>query len=109
MFLSGLLYSEKSYHENMYKMQCGDKEVFRNFFIFGNPKFVSPCSPASDAVIADYSKEATDHQINVGYTQTHACILFSTQRFSLVLSYGGHRCSWKRSNSRCSCLPFVLT
>lgn len=49
----------------MYKMQCGDKEVFRNFFIFGNPKFVSPCAPSSQALIADYSKEATEHQINV--------------------------------------------
>lgn len=57
--------SEKSYHENMYKMQCGDKDVFRNFFIFGSPKFVSPCSPPGNAAIADYSKEATDHQINV--------------------------------------------
>lgn len=36
---------EKNYNDNMYKMQCGDLEVFRNFFVFACPKFVSPCPP----------------------------------------------------------------
>lgn len=36
---------EKNYNDNMYKMQCGDLEVFRNYFIFACPKFVSPCPP----------------------------------------------------------------
>lgn len=100
--------SEKSYHENMYKMQCGDKDVFRNFFMFGNPKFVSPCSPAPDAIIADYSKEATDHQINVSATQ-HVRILAVRSPSALSNHTRPRRCSWKRSTSRCSCRPFART
>ncbi|KAL9699316.1 hypothetical protein quinque_002757 [Culex quinquefasciatus] len=40
---------EKNYHDNMYKMQCGDLDTFRNFFVFACPKFVSPVPPPSDA------------------------------------------------------------
>lgn len=83
--MSGYGYSEKSYHENMYKMQCGDKEVFRSFFIFGNPKFVSPCSPSSDAAIADYSKEATDHQINMFMEEVDQQLQLPTIRSYLKL------------------------
>uniref|UniRef100_U5EXC6 Eukaryotic translation initiation factor 3 subunit L n=1 Tax=Corethrella appendiculata TaxID=1370023 RepID=U5EXC6_9DIPT len=57
---------EKNYHDNMYKMQCGDLEVFRNFFVFACPKFVSPCPPPADApLVDDYVKEALEHQTNV--------------------------------------------
>uniref|UniRef100_A0AAG5D6X5 Eukaryotic translation initiation factor 3 subunit L n=1 Tax=Anopheles atroparvus TaxID=41427 RepID=A0AAG5D6X5_ANOAO len=56
---------EKNYHDNMYKMQCGDLDVFRNFFVYACPKFVSPVPPPSDAPIDDYVKEALEHQINV--------------------------------------------
>ncbi|XP_035791229.1 eukaryotic translation initiation factor 3 subunit L [Anopheles albimanus] len=56
---------EKNYHDNMYKMQCGDLDVFRNFFVFACPKFVSPVPPPPDAPIDDYVKEALEHQINV--------------------------------------------
>lgn len=56
---------EKNYHDNMYKMQCGDLEVFRNFFVFACPKFVSPCPPPFDAPIEDYVKEPLEHQTMV--------------------------------------------
>ncbi|XP_063703073.1 eukaryotic translation initiation factor 3 subunit L [Culicoides brevitarsis] len=56
---------EKNYHDNMYKMQCGDLEVFKNFFIFACPKFVSPCPPAADVPVEDYVKEPLDHQTQV--------------------------------------------
>jgi translation initiation factor 3 subunit L len=56
---------EKNYHDNMYKMQCGDLEVFKHFFTFACPKFVSPCPPASDAPLDDYVKEPLEHQIQV--------------------------------------------
>lgn len=49
----------------MYKMQCRDMDVFRNFFIFGAPKFVSPCPPPLNGEIADYHKEPIDHQTEV--------------------------------------------
>ena len=49
----------------MYKMQCGDLEAFKNFFIFGSPKFVSPCPPAADAVVKDYVKDPMEHQTEV--------------------------------------------
>ena len=55
---------EKNYNDNMYKMQCGDMEVFRNFFIFACPKFVSPCAPPFDAQ-DDYVKEPLEHQTQV--------------------------------------------
>lgn len=56
---------EKNYHDNMYKMQCGDLEVFKNFFIYASPKFVSPCPPSPDAPMEDYTKEPMEHQIQV--------------------------------------------
>lgn len=57
---------EKNYNENMYKMQCGDMEVFRNFFMFACPKFVSPCPPAFETQGGDdYAKEALEHQAQV--------------------------------------------
>lgn len=57
---------EKNYNENMYKMQCGELEVFRNFFMFACPKFVSPCPPAFETQGGDdYVKEALEHQAQV--------------------------------------------
>lgn len=55
---------EKNYHDNMYKMQCGDLEVFKNFFVFACPKFVSPCPPPFEPV-DDYVKEPLEHQTQV--------------------------------------------
>lgn len=56
---------EKNYNDNMYKMQCGDLDVFKNFFMFACPKFVSPCSPSLDAQGEDFVKEPLDHQCQV--------------------------------------------
>lgn len=56
---------EKNYNDNMYKMQCGDMEVFRNFFTFACPKFVSPCPPPFDSQVDDYVKEPMEHQVQV--------------------------------------------
>lgn len=56
---------EKNYHDNMYKMQCGELEVFKNFFVFACPKFVSPCPPAADAPVEDYVKEPLEYQTQV--------------------------------------------
>ncbi|XP_055701323.1 eukaryotic translation initiation factor 3 subunit L isoform X2 [Phlebotomus papatasi] len=56
---------EKNYHDNMYKMQCGDLEVFKNFYTFACPKFVSPCPPPPDAPMEDYVKDPMEHQIEV--------------------------------------------
>lgn len=55
---------EKNYNDNMYKMQCGDMEVFRNFFMFACPKFVSPCPPPFDGA-DDCVKEPLEHQAQV--------------------------------------------
>lgn len=54
---------EKNYNDNMYKMQCGDLEVFKYFFVFACPKFVSPCPPLE--VTDDYVKEPLEHQTQV--------------------------------------------
>lgn len=56
---------EKNYNDNMYKMQCGDMEVFRNFFTFACPKFVSPCPLQSDSQVEDFVKEPLEHQVQV--------------------------------------------
>jgi translation initiation factor 3 subunit L len=56
---------EKNYNDNMYKMQCGDLEVFKNFFMFACPKFVSPCPPGFETQEGDYSKEPLEHQCQV--------------------------------------------
>lgn len=58
-------YRERNYHDDIYKMQMGDLDVFKNFFIFGSPKFVSPCPPAADAPCVDYVKEPMEHQTQV--------------------------------------------
>lgn len=56
----------------MYKMQCRDMDVFRNFFIFGSPKFVSPCPPVPpspddklDDKPDEYIKDPMEHQTEV--------------------------------------------
>lgn len=54
---------EKNYNDNMYKMQCGDMEVFKYFFVFACPKFVSPCPPLDSQ--DDYVKEPLEHQTQV--------------------------------------------
>lgn len=56
---------EKNYHDNMYKMQCGDLDVFRNFYTFSCPKFVSPCPPPMNADADDFVKDPLDHQTQV--------------------------------------------
>jgi translation initiation factor 3 subunit L len=56
---------EKNYNDNMYKMQCGDMEVFRNFFMFACPKFVSPCPPPFEMMTDDFVKEPLEHQAQV--------------------------------------------
>ena len=53
---------EKNYHQNMYKMQCGDLETFRDFFTFACPKYVPPCAPGADVPVEDYAKEPLEHQ-----------------------------------------------
>lgn len=49
----------------MYQMQCGDLDTFRNFFIFGSPKFVSPTPPPATLTEGDFVKEPMEHQTNV--------------------------------------------
>lgn len=56
---------DKNYHDNMCKMQCGDLDAFKSFFIFACPKFVSPCPPPADAPFEDYVKDAVEHQLQV--------------------------------------------
>lgn len=56
---------EKNLHESMYQMQCGNLEVFRSFFIFGSPKFISPNPPPADATKGDFYKEPMEHQTQV--------------------------------------------
>jgi len=56
---------EKNYHDTMCKMQCGDLDAFKNFFIFACPKFVSPCPPSADAPLEDYVKDSMEHQLQV--------------------------------------------
>lgn len=56
---------EKNYHDSMYKMQCGDLDSFKSFFMFACPRFVSPCPPSSDAPLEDYVKDPLEHQLLV--------------------------------------------
>lgn len=54
----------------MYKMQCRDMDVFRNFFVFGSPKFVSPCPPPLPSQMHndgddDEFKDPMEHQTEV--------------------------------------------
>jgi translation initiation factor 3 subunit L len=77
---------EKNYHDNMYKMQCGDLEVFRNFFVFACPKFVSPCPPPFDAPIEDsYVKEPLEHQTMVFMDEVRQQLALPTIRSYLKL------------------------
>lgn len=46
-------------------MQCGDLETFRTFFIFGSPKFISPCPPPFDSAEGDFIKQPMEHQTQV--------------------------------------------
>lgn len=67
-FFGSFLFSysrDKNYHESMYQMQCGDLDTFRNFFIFGSPKFISPCPPPNDATEGDFIKQPMEHQTQV--------------------------------------------
>lgn len=56
---------DKNHHESMYQMQCGDLDTFRSFFIFGSPKFISPCPPPNDATEGDFVKQPMEHQTQV--------------------------------------------
>lgn len=56
---------EKNFHDNMYKMQCGDLEVFKHYYTYACPKFVSPCPPAPDAALDDYVRHPMEHQIQM--------------------------------------------
>lgn len=76
---------EKNYHDNMYKMQCGDMDVFRNFFTFACPKFVSPCPPPYDAPIGDYVKEPLEHQTMVFMDEVRQQLELPTIRSYLKL------------------------
>lgn len=77
---------EKNYHDNMYKMQCGDLDVFRNFFVFACPKFVSPCPPPFDAPIEDsYVKEPLEHQTMIFMDEVRQQLELPTIRSYLKL------------------------
>lgn len=60
-----LFHSDKNYHECMYQMQCGELETFRSLFIFGSPKFISPCPPPQDVKEGDFVKQPMEHQTQV--------------------------------------------
>ncbi|XP_055382687.1 eukaryotic translation initiation factor 3 subunit L [Condylostylus longicornis] len=55
---------EKNYHDAMCKMQCGDLDTFKKFFISACPKFVSLQSTSTDPT-EDYGKEQMEHQLQV--------------------------------------------
>lgn len=83
----------------MYKMQCRDMDVFRNFFIFGAPKFVSPCPPPLNGEIADFHKEPIDHQTEVRWT------FKSSSKYIEILSTP-FRYSLTKCVSKLNCPPF---
>lgn len=56
---------EKNFQDAMFKMQYGDLEIFKSFFLFACPRFVSPCPPAIDAPPEDYVKDPMEHQLAV--------------------------------------------
>jgi len=56
---------DKNYHESMYQMQCGELDVFQSFFVFGSPKFISPCPPSSQLTEGDFTKDPMKHQTQV--------------------------------------------
>ena len=66
-------------------MQCQDEEVFKNFFIIGSPKFVSPCPPSDDAEIDDYVRDASDHQTQVFMDEVRQQMKLPTIRSYLKL------------------------
>lgn len=66
-------------------MQMGDLDTFKNSFIFGSPKFVSPCPPASDAAIEDYVKDPMEHQTQVFMDEVRQQIELPTIRSYLKL------------------------
>lgn len=88
----------------MYKMQCQDLEVFKNFFIFGSPKFVSPCPPAIDADIGDYVKDPSDHQ-----TQVDLFYHLQKQEKKRMSKNILFRYLWMKYVNKWSCLRFVHT
>lgn len=69
----------------MYKMQLQDKDVFRQFFNIGSPKFVSPCPPAHDAEIRDYTKDPIEYQASVFMEEVEQQMQLPTIRSYLKL------------------------
>lgn len=55
---------EKSYHDKMYKMQCGDLKEFETSFTFACPKFLSLLPPPNGKNY-EYGKDAIKHQTQV--------------------------------------------
>lgn len=84
----------------MYKM-CQEKEVFRNYFTFGSPKFVSPCPPPPDAIIKDYSKDPTDHQTNVSFEIVSFFVYYLRSIFIRYL--------WMKLSNKCNCQQYDHT
>lgn len=76
---------EKSYHEKMYKMQCGDVTEFENCFLFACPKFLSPHPPPVDSTPDDYSKQAIKHQTQVFMDEVQQQRMLPTIRSYLKL------------------------
>jgi len=76
---------EKNYHDAMFKMQCGDLDVFKSFFVYACPRFVSPCPPPADAPMDDYVKEPLEHQLMVFMDEVRQQIDLPTTRSYLKL------------------------
>lgn len=92
---------DKNYSDNMYKMQCGDLEVFKHFFTHACPKFVSPCPPPADATLEDYVKEPLEHQTLV--SDDKAYLNYSFFNIYILLRF-----SWMKFVSNKNCQPFAL-
>ncbi|CAB0033622.1 unnamed protein product [Trichogramma brassicae] len=56
---------DKSYHEKMYKMQCGAMEEFESCFQFACPKFLCLHPPNPDNPNEDYARDAIKHQTQI--------------------------------------------
>lgn len=63
----------------------GDLDTFKKSFIFGSPKFVSPCPPPADAPSEDFFLEPMEHQTQVFMDEVRQQIELPTIRSYLKL------------------------
>ncbi|XP_068085412.1 eukaryotic translation initiation factor 3 subunit L [Anabrus simplex] len=75
----------ESYHDKMYKMQCGDLAEFEACFLYACPKFLASSPPSCDDLLDDYVKEPILYQTEVFMDEVRQQRMLPTIRSFLKL------------------------